>query len=278
MSVSTPTLSPSTPQLPELNIPEISHNGVLDLTTFPGDANITCPKFFAPRVWLKIEGEKHPGETFTIPILTSHPISAREFSDGLLEIIPRTELIKLANNSQLSLICTINFDGTPDESTANKFPELQLKIITKDNSIDELTDFNDESLGGWVKGSAGREIQFTSDESPDSYYLFNNTSENSDNHSGVVLEKTFSVIPGQKYEFIIEAKKENQGSPNSPRLVLKIGDSSSQIYTVDNMNWTTYSFTATATSNTMTVSLLNLEAKWNGNDFSMDNFRVRSLL
>jgi hypothetical protein len=271
------TLSSFSPQLPELNIPE-SLNNVLDLTTFPGDATITCPEWAASCVWLKVEGEKDPGEPYTIPILTNHTISSKEFSDGLSEIISRAELMKLANNSQLSVICKINFDGDPDESTANKFPELQLKIITKDNSLDDLADFNDETLGGWIKGSAGREIHFVSDGAPNSHYLFNNTSENLDNHSGIVLEKTFSVISGRDYEFTVEVKKENQGSPNHPLLVLKIGDSSSQTYTINNMNWITYSFTAIATSNTMTVSLLNLEAKWNGNDFSMDNFRVRSLL
>jgi hypothetical protein len=278
MTLKNSTHASTTQQLPELNILEISPNGVLDLTTFQGDATITCEKWNASRVWLKIVGEKNPGETYTIPILTNHLLSASEFSDGLSEITSRDELMNFANNSQISVVGKINFDGSPDESNATTFPELQLKIKTKDTSLDDFTDFNDRSLGGWTKGSAGREIQFVSGDSSGNYHLFNNTSEQLDNHSGIVLEKSFSVSSAQRYEFTIGVKKENQGSPNPPNLVLKIDDNRSQTHVINNMNWSTYSFTATATSNTMIVSLLNLEARWNGNDFSLDNFRVRSLL
>ncbi|MNL28927.1 hypothetical protein D3C87_1505930 [compost metagenome] len=191
-------------------------------------------------------------------------------------MLPRDRLMEFANNSSAILECLITFDGSSDITTATAFPILELTIKNQDDTLDDFIDFNDQTLGDWEKGSAGREIQFFKDESSGGYYLFNNTSEQSDNHDGIILKKIFPTIAGKKYKFSLNAKKENSGSPNSPKLVLRIGNSSSEAHTISNMNWSSYSFIATATSGSTTISLDNLEKKWNGNDFSVDNFRVES--
>ena len=271
------TILPSqAPELPKFQVPE-SDGEFLDMLSIPGDATLITERWSPAHIWLQVVGKNSEGEDLSISLLENHELSDIQFENGLREMLPRDRLMELANNSSAILQCLITFDGSSDVSTATAFPMLQLTIKNQEDTLDDFIDFNDQTLGGWEKGSAGREIQFLKDELFGGYYLFNNTSEQFDNHNGIVLKKTFPTTTGKKYKFTLDVKKENTGSPNSPKLVLRVGDHSSVTHTISNMNWSSYSFVGTATSASTTISLDNLEQKWNGNDFSIDNFRVESL-
>ncbi|WP_448089649.1 hypothetical protein [Pseudomonas azerbaijanoccidentalis] len=271
------TLPSQSPELPKFEVPE-SDGEFLDMLSTPGDATIITERWSPAHLWLRVTGEDSAGDKLSISLLENHELSEAQFETGLREILPRERLMELANHSTAVVECLITFDGSSDITTATAFPIRQLTVKNQDDVLDDFVDFNSQTLGGWEKGDAGKEIQFLKNESSGDFYLFNNTSEQLDNHDGIILQKTFPTIAGKKYKFTLDAKKENFNSPNSPMLVLRIGNSSSTAYTITNMNWSSYSFVATATSDSTTISVDNLEKKWNGNDFSMDNFRVESLI
>ncbi|WP_242209066.1 MULTISPECIES: Ig-like domain-containing protein, partial [unclassified Pseudomonas] len=140
-------------------------------------------------------------------------------------------------------------------------------------SLYDFTNFNNRQLNGWRKGPAGSELQFI--QSGSGYYLFNNTSAE-DDHSGTVLSKTFRTYPGVIYEFRIMAKYDNYPHAGT-KLRLLIGSSSSPVKWMTH-NFKEYSHIAKATGRELVFLIHNDEGRRDGNDFSIDDILVRSIL
>ncbi|QXE09886.1 MULTISPECIES: hypothetical protein [Pseudomonas] len=141
----------------------------------------------------------------------------------------------------------------------------------------DLTDFNDLSMRGWIKGPAGRELQFWPTQDRPGYHLFNNTS-GSGSHAGTVLSKEFEVFSGRTYEFRVTAKKVNPGTPNDALLVLYIGNSASSTFRISSNPFQDYSFRAAAlTTGKIAFQIVNLQSAMDGNDYDIDSLLVRSL-
>ncbi|WP_176244807.1 hypothetical protein [Pseudomonas sp. R44(2017)] len=145
-----------------------------------------------------------------------------------------------------------------------------VRTLTVQELYDSV-DFNNLSLGGWNKGPAGAEIIFAG--SPGAYYLHNNTS-NGEYHAGVVLHKTYDVIVGRRYRFQAEARAFNLSSGNPAVLSIRIGDSVSQAFTVNNANWFYIAHEAVATTGTVLIEIVNSRSARHGNDYHLDNFLV----
>lgn len=98
----------------------------LNLATFTGNGTATVAKwpFIATgqRVWLRLEGETSSGGPHTITLLDGVAISSSQATGGLSEAVLRTELEKLGQDTRLTLMCNVAFDGTASESTAVQFP------------------------------------------------------------------------------------------------------------------------------------------------------------
>jgi hypothetical protein len=263
-------------QLPKPEIPEADENNVLDLTMHLGDATAIVKKWAAAHIWLRLVGQSSLKTPLIINILEDHELSTLQFDNGLLERLPRSQLMALAHNSTATLECFITFDGSSDVSTATAFPLLPLTIKTQLDDLDELTDFDDQTLGGWTKGRGGREIEFFIDRNG-GFFLSNDTLEPVDNYDGMILEKTFSVIPGMTYEFTVDVKNNNPShQPLNHPILLLVFDGIGPTHTISNSSWKNIASNRTvAKSETVTVSLRNLTRQWDGNDFSLDNFRVR---
>jgi hypothetical protein len=96
---------------------------VLDLTTFTGVANLVVGKWplavVGQRVWLTVSG---PGGVPTYKLLEAYPINAQEVGAGIARDIPRAELEKFADGSQLTVTCKVAFDGAMNELSAITFP------------------------------------------------------------------------------------------------------------------------------------------------------------
>ncbi|MNY25458.1 hypothetical protein D3C86_1592430 [compost metagenome] len=84
-------------------------------------------------------------------------------------------------------------------------------------------------------------------------------------------------MTGVSYEFTIDVRKVNSSAFNEARLVLSIENKNSSELKINHSEWKSYSFAATATSTSMTVRLENRQPMWDGNDFCIDNLRVKSL-
>lgn len=98
----------------------------LNLATFTGNGTATVAKwpFIATgqRVWLRLEGETSSGGPHTITLLDGVAINSSQATGGLSEAVLRTELEKLGQDTRLTLMCNVAFDGTASESTAVQFP------------------------------------------------------------------------------------------------------------------------------------------------------------
>lgn len=266
-------------QLPQPKVLEAEGNGdVLDLTKHLGNFTITVDKWAKPLISLFVRGRNESGGLINLDKYYREEISPAQFKNGLNETIDRTELMKLGHLTPLEVTGILNLDGSTNFAHTREFDLLSLTIKTNDLSLDDLTNFNNETLGGWQKGIAGRELAFIRDSAKGGFYLLNNTSDQSSGHAGVILEKTFPAIPGSDYEFTIDARNQNSGTPRRAKLVLSIDNKSSSEFPIDDTAWKSYSFVATATSNRITVRLENRQAAWDGNDFCIDNLRVRSQL
>jgi len=160
------------------------------------------------------------------------------------------------------------------KATYGTLPESEAWRLTVRTLFSELTDFNNGSYGGWQKGPAGAELQFVANSN--GYHLFNNTSQYV-NHSGVVLQKMFTVAIGQQYKIEVSTKVVNYSSGNHAVLVLHIGDSRSAGFTINNGEWRTISFVATATNTQSLLKITNIQTERHGNDYDIDNILVRTI-
>jgi hypothetical protein len=98
----------------------------LNLATFTGNATVTVDKwpFIAAgqRVWLRLEGYNLNDAPYTITLLDGVAVSAGQATTGLSETVTRTELEKLGQDTPLTVVCSVAFDGVPIETNAVPLP------------------------------------------------------------------------------------------------------------------------------------------------------------
>ncbi|MEX6663592.1 hypothetical protein [Pseudomonas sp. W2-17] len=98
----------------------------LNLATFTGNGTATVAKWpfilDGQRVWLRLEGETGTGGSYTITLLDGVALTVAQASAGLSISVPRTELEKLGQDTRLTVVCNVAFDGVASESTAVQFP------------------------------------------------------------------------------------------------------------------------------------------------------------
>jgi hypothetical protein len=103
-----------------------SQTMTLNLATFTGNATTTVAKWpfslAGQRVWLRLEGETGSGGVYTITLLDGVAVTSGQASTGLSESALRAELEKLGQDTRLTVVCNVAFDGTASESTAVQFP------------------------------------------------------------------------------------------------------------------------------------------------------------
>jgi hypothetical protein len=136
-------------------IPEAAQGGigsVLDLSSFSGDARVTVAPWpliaIGQRVWLKCEGTAAGnGADYTIPLYSSSAVIESELSAGLSKAIPRTELEKLRDGSELKVVLLVTFNRSSNESEAVAFP---LRRYTKSDFSEHYTPFTDGNMNGWL--------------------------------------------------------------------------------------------------------------------------------
>jgi hypothetical protein len=144
-------------RLPTPAITQAAGN-VLDSTTFTGIANLVVGKWplavVGQRVWLTVSG---PGGVPSYKLLEGYPINVQEVGAGIARDIPRAELEKFADGSQLTVTCKVAFDGANTEPLAIAFPIVAYTIKAVEPRLFE--GFDGLSVGG-MKLAAGQSAEF----------------------------------------------------------------------------------------------------------------------
>ncbi|MDY7567707.1 hypothetical protein QN400_24260 [Pseudomonas sp. RTC3] len=109
-------------KLPTPQITQASE-GVLDLTTFDGDADVTVEAWpliaVGQTVWLTVTG---PGGVPIWKLLEGYAITAADVTNGIGRVIARGELDRLEEGGELRVVFKVGFEWGSDESIAVGFP------------------------------------------------------------------------------------------------------------------------------------------------------------
>ncbi|NWD52103.1 hypothetical protein [Pseudomonas gingeri] len=251
---------------------------LLDLRTFTGNATITVERwwFILPgqRIWLAGVGTGKDGQLYTIKILQAVQVTPVHLISGLNEPLLRSQLERLQNVSILRFTCKVTADGSTNESEAVVFPVLTLTVRLP---FDDLTTFDNNDWNYWVKGPAAadpRDLVIKHEEG--NWFLYNWTY--TERSSGVFLYRDYRGLePGMRYEFSISIRR--VGNVHLVPIVSLWIENKSLVgpFTISNENWHTLKGVFTATATTMRLQLYNHVASGHGNDYAVDNVRVREL-
>ncbi|PWK40577.1 Ig-like domain-containing protein, partial [Pseudomonas sp. OV226] len=151
-------------QLPRPEVPQ-AIAGVLDLMAFSGNPDVVVQKWpfiaLGQRLWLRLEGKTIAGADHRIVLLDGVLVTAGQVSNGLKEILSRTELLKLAHASAATVLCKVAFDGANDESSAIAFPLLPLTVRTRYDYVTPVITQVSDSRGEVAEGGLTFDKQVT---------------------------------------------------------------------------------------------------------------------
>lgn len=147
-------------------IPEAAQGGIgseLDLSSFTGDARVTAAPWpliaAGQRVWLRCEGTASDGSDQTITLATGTEVDSSEVTAGLSRSIPRAELEKLLDGSELKVVLEVTFNRSTSESEAVVFPLRTYTVKAVTLIAPALSDIRDSK--GSVVGSITVETSVT---------------------------------------------------------------------------------------------------------------------
>lgn len=102
--------------------------GILDLQVVSGHPTVTVAYWpfinEGQHVWLRVWGGLADGSSYPINVATGSLVTEADVNRGLVKAIDRSELLKLKNDSGLTIELKIGFDRTADESKAVECPTL----------------------------------------------------------------------------------------------------------------------------------------------------------
>lgn len=115
---------------------EQATGNALDLNTFAGDASATVIPWpyvaLGQACWLWVTGELKDGNPYSFEVLSGEALTEEWLSGGVNTPLPRHELQKLADCSDMEVHFAVNFNGQVDRESAKVFRRLVLHITQKD--------------------------------------------------------------------------------------------------------------------------------------------------
>lgn len=115
---------------------EQATGNVLDLNTFAGDASATVIPWpyvaLGQACWLWVTGELKDGSPYSFEVLSGEALTEEWLGAGVNTPLPRHELQKLADCSDMEVHFAVNFNGQVDRESAKVFRRLVLHITQKD--------------------------------------------------------------------------------------------------------------------------------------------------
>ncbi|WP_296246579.1 hypothetical protein [Pseudomonas sp. UBA4194] len=191
------------------------------------------------------------------------------------------EVLTNANGDWQGVVSGLNYGSHSLTAVAKYGSGLvsQNRTFLREDYLEEdLTDFQDGTFNGWIFGPAAQHPhdQGIPQESNGNRYWYNVTATN--NSAGVVLYKTFNNLRvGHDYTFSFRMKDLTLGIYAS-KIYAKVLPSGREILTAtitQPNTWTPISGTFRAEARQMTVQLANRNPSNSGNDYSIDDLRVR---
>lgn len=265
-------------------VPE-ANGDVLDLRTFSGDTTVILKKWSFMEVgekgWLEVKGVLKDGSPHTVHLMTGEPITADEVENGLSRVLAREALQKFSDGSELIIVFRTSVNACAEEGPVIAFPELRLHL--KLYCYQDLTNFDDRTLGLWIPGTGvvdPEDITFEHlDIGPDGnpgVAMCNNTHTNYSN--GTILQRLFNDLEsGYTYQFSASVRRRNVGQ-SSPKLSLR-KDRIEQVAVLEltDFDWHTLSFTFVMGADPILLDIYSHEASGVGNDWYTENLLVESV-
>ncbi len=263
---------------PAPHVPE-AVKGVLDIRDLKHDATVLVDPWSpwiqtGQRIWLNVEGTGQDGSASILELMVGQPVTEEQVSQGLREVLPYTWLESLINFSELTLVCKVTLDGDPDVNKAIVFTPLVLRLR---QPFDDLTTFDDNDWNLWEKGPAAADPRdLVIKEENGNWFLFNWTYTNQS--VGVFLYRDYENLEvGRSYEFSIAIKRVG-AVYEVPKVSLLVEDQTlvGPIEILD-QDWFTLKGLFVANKPTMKLQLYNHVATGMGNDYAIDDVRVKEL-
>ncbi|MBL0845240.1 hypothetical protein [Pseudomonas mediterranea] len=137
-------------------IPQAAQGGIgseLDLSSFTGDARVTAAPWpliaAGQRVWLRCEGTASNGSDYTITLYAGTELESGDVSTGLSKELPRAELEKLRDGSQLKVVLEVTFNRGSNQGEAVTFPLRTYTVRNEERMVDHYTPFDGGNANGW---------------------------------------------------------------------------------------------------------------------------------
>ena len=276
LEISLPTRL-ETPNVLEATPPK-TQNAILDLRTFVGNANsLEDPMWFlraGQKCWLDATGTKKDGTAYSFVVYAARTITAAEATAGVANPVLRSELDKLKNKTPITFTFSVTTDGSSNKSNALVCPS---RVLTLRVPFDDLTTFDNNSWNHWVKGPAAADPRdLVIKHEGGNWFLYNWTYTN--NSRGIFLQRNYSGLEvGNDYAFSISIRRVNN-APSVPQVSLLVGGQTLVgPALISSQSWQTMSGIFTASATTLLLALYNHVATGTGNDYAIDNIRVREL-
>lgn len=249
----------------------VAHNGTLDVPKLPADAKIriaTWPlQYSGMKIWLLY---RCAGATPNPNVIWSGP--QHHSAAGLEYGAPLAWLATCPDGGMLTVEFKVAYDPNANEAGAVSLPVTRYTV--KNQSFRDFTDFENNSLNGWVLGSAGKEMYIrVASGANGQKVLFNNTSAQGDIHAGVVMSKNIPTVAGQQYIFSIVARRVDM-SENYPIISLRTPGTIHQGQPVG-LFFSTFSRAFVATQSSTAFTVYNERAHRDGNDFEVDTLEIK---
>ncbi len=287
LTISVPVRLP-TPVV-EQATPRATQNGILDLRTFAGDADITVEKWWFILLgqvgWLECTGIAENGSAHTIKVSIAESVTQSEVTGGLKKLLNRVELEKLRDRTSL----VVAFKATPDVGgvlgNAIMFPKLHLAFR---KAFYDQTDFDPagKDWNGWQRGAGALNPgDLRRDPGPvpgaaSGYFLvdwgYTDTS-NPVTQRVKLFKDVIGLESGHTYRFSAWVR-DNSGVGNKPRLVLTADGRDISPITLPGITWQLLQGVFRANSGGARLSLDNLQMGIGpGNDFDVTGLTVAEI-
>ena len=288
LEISVPVRLPR-PVVPQAT-PPATQDGILDLRTFTGDADIHVEKWWFILLgqlgWLKCTGTAdEDGSLYTINVAIAESITPPELSGGLNKLLARSELQTLRNRTPLIIEYKVTPDASGVASNAVVFPMLALEFR---KAFYHHTDFDPAGKGwnGWQKGPGAADpgdLVVKNGEvpgKPSGFFLFDwgyTDTTNPSTQSVKMFQAFTGLEAGRNYKFSAWVR-DNSGVGNKPQLVLTADRLDISPVTLPSTTWELIQGVFTAASSSALLTFENRQmGNRPGNDFDVTGMTVEEL-
>jgi hypothetical protein len=263
-----------TPVVPQA-APPATQDGVLNLGTFAGDADIDVEKWWfillQQKGRMRAEGTRQNGSHYMFDVYLKKPVT--DTNSGLSDIVKRSDLAVLKDNTSLTFTFFARTNPRSDQGIEVMFPSLRLIFRS---AFRDFTSFAGGNRNGWLDGEASQ------GENKYAVYFGKPSIANgtvASGTAGVILYKNLSGLEvGRIYRCSMLGCTYNGASPY-PQLSLQTNAGAvSPVTTFTAMAWTLIEGTFVASSSSMQLQVVShLSSGASGNDFAMTDLLVEDL-